>query len=196
MRPFPILTPILALCAAPVLADDCADLARHLIATPPTEHGPYIVDAAGTMGGMATVTRQHVIEDQHMLAETIEPKGMHDVLHYKGGAYAPEVEGWRLLYQSDAAAMQEQSTQGRQEQADAILTATCSDDDMDGQTLTRVEAQLGPVQVFEKGMTYMFWVTPDENRRIRMDMDYELNGMPTKVRFDFTWVPDLTLPSP
>ncbi len=187
---FIALTPVAA------MADACHDRLAHLIATPSTEHGPYVVLADGKVGENPTITRQHVISDLHMLAETIEPAGMHDVLHYNGGAYAPAGDAWNLLYQQDAEAFAAQIDASRKEQAANIESAACETTQIDGLTLDKLEGQIGPVQVFTKGIRYTYFVTPDEGRRMRMRLEYELNGMATHVQYDFTHMPDMTLPTP
>lgn len=193
MRRFPALVvTCLAPCAA--LADPCLDRAVAILMQPADAHGPFIASADALVGGQASVTEQYFVSDAHYLAKTIVPTGMPDTLHYMGGTYAPQGDGWTLLYKSEATTG-EGANAARQQQADAITAATCGTEEVAGRMLDRIEVAIGPVPVFEKGLRYTWWVTP-EDRREKLHMAYELNGMETAMTSTFTYDPAMTLPIP
>ncbi len=187
----------LTLLPLPVMADPCHDQLFEILANPLYAKIPYEAHAAGSIGGMETVTHQKFLSDTHSLIKTITPAGLPDTLFYQGGTYHPDgAGGWKLLYETDLEAYEQGLEDTRKGRSQAILKAECTEIDIEGAAHTKISGAIDVVPPFQSEMQVEYVINPETGLPVQFSYAYTMNGMQAESRFEYKALPGLELPTP
>lgn len=199
MRPCSAL--LLGACVAfgplPAMADACAEKFAALLARAPFDGQAYEAQITVVSAGIKTVMVQKFLTDLHYLNTTVDPKGAPEILMFKGGTFTTDGNGgWKLMYQTDPAALSQQITATRSAQSAAVIDATCDTEDSNGGTFDRVSGRVAPVPPYDSEQRVSYLIDPSTGREVQTKMDYSTSGIALQTQFDFAAAPGLALPTP
>ena len=197
MRPALFFAAILVLQAAPGHADDCTGRLSELLATDLTAEGPYVALNTNVMMGSKQVFRQNFVSDSHYLVEQLEPEGMPDTLHYRGGAWhSDDAAGWKLAWQQDAETAAAGFEAQRKALSEGVVEAECMSETREGTSYEKVTGKVGKTAQFGDALEVGYLVDEATGSVVELTYDYKVNGIDVLATYEISRAPDLTLPLP
>ena len=187
---------MLIACAAPALAEDCAERFARLHVM------WYEVPMSGISRNTSETKGQPKQENEfqfagpgHYLLKMIDPAGGW-LLTHDGTTWQSTDEGasWKKLYSFDQEDTWQKGLETVKQQASTVRNAVCGEDVIDGETVDTLEADMTNTINATYEIHDKYWVRRSDERAVRTET--LTTGLGPDTFFTQTWtkVPDLTIP--